>query len=128
MIETHFKILKIDDTQDWSKDITDKLGRMYGVHLVDVLERTYLCELTPSYAAYFLYTTYDGYIEDELDRDAMDELIQEGDFQTPEVSYFHVSDVKKFAHDFGKDQSDYFDDYDHEIEDMIEYCKANWPV
>jgi hypothetical protein len=128
MIDTHFKLVKIDETQYWSDEIKERVGKLYGVYLIDTNAHTYCCEVTPSYCAYFLYTTYDDPDDmDDLEAEAFDEMIRHADFNAADVSYFHVYSVKEFAYDFGEESHDE-DDYKTVLDDVLEYCNANWLV
>jgi endonuclease III-like uncharacterized protein len=88
--------------------------------------------VTPSYCAYFLYTTYDElneklYEMSDIEFDELEDAIRCTDNYTDKVSYFHVRSVTEFAHDFGKESHDE-DDYKTVLDNVLEYCNANWLV
>ena len=123
-IKPHFKLLKVDETRDWSDDVVSKAVKLYGIYLVDTNEQTYCAELTPSYCAYFLYTIFDGDPDEWFDsvEEQLAEVVSDSDYGN--TSYFHVNSVNKFAHDFGE-HTDEFDDYDELVDDYLEDCGAN---
>lgn len=61
-----FVLVRLDETQHWNQDVL-KGAKAYGVYLLDRAERTYCCELTPSYCLYPLYHYADSEDESVLD-------------------------------------------------------------
>lgn len=117
----HFKLFTVDETNQWWEGIAKYAKPIKGVYLIDVNEKTYCCELTPSYTGYFLYSVYENPFDDER----LDAEIQEGDAGTESISYFHVHSVKEFVHDFGEEKGIDREEYDEYVEAMIEHCNAN---
>jgi hypothetical protein len=67
------KYITVDETKYWNQSILDKIGdgRIKAVYLFNPEEKTYCCEITPSY-----YLTFAGYyVTKEVDEETF-ELIQ----------------------------------------------------
>ena len=137
----HFKLLQINETHDWCDEIVERAGKLFGIYLVDINRVVYCCELEPSYEADFLYTVWAEDIEDDEEREELNEIIDEVDYNSPLVSYFHVRSCNEraFVHDFGEEETGYwedgptgnewksddFDTYERLVDNMKEHCNAN---
>lgn len=138
-IHPHFKIMLTDETHMWSDEIQEKAGcKLWGAYLIDTNRHVHICSVMPSYEAWWLYTVWDNPDMTEEDREELDEMIVETDCGTDVVTYFNVSSVKKWAHDFDEmeecghdnsrtwiDNSECYDTYDDLVEAMREECHAN---
>jgi hypothetical protein len=89
------RIVLIDETLNWCKEIQKRAGRLFGVYLFDQRRHVRCCEMTPSHECHFLKTIFTAEIPDSLqgERDDLQEAILEGNRETPAVSYFHVQDI-----------------------------------
>ena len=90
-----FHVVKVDDTSDWEEKFRLKHGisKIYTVYLVDKNQVTHCCELTPSYALYYV-----GYVAEHVD--AEEQISDECDMEImsqhqESVTYLHVSDFDK---------------------------------
>jgi len=92
------KIVKIDETDHWCKEVTDLVRRIFGVYVFDARKRVPCCEQTPSFELHFLESQADWSMEDqepsEEIRDQVDNLLFEGDSQTEGVTYIHCSHIE----------------------------------
>jgi len=131
-------IVKIQSTRDWDQEFVKKsqIKEIWDVYLYDQNERTFCCELTPSYCLNYMDThAYfaDG-ISDE-DRDEAEESIMESTAWNDRVSYYHCSAIDSLPEEH-KDRNNPLDDYDDTdwsddeqyqavIDDYIGYYRAN---
>jgi len=104
MIPYKFALVCVDESSQWRGHwpkgevpeiiAEDKVGRIFGMYLVDLKSHTHCCEATPSYAAYFVRNEAErGYANDELAEALADYLLGENSEQ---VSYFHCSCFDSF--------------------------------
>ena len=68
-------------------------GVVYAVHVFDATSRTYCCEVTPSYAMFFLRHEPRALPDCEDARESVWALLMECDQDQDEVSYMHTSQV-----------------------------------
>ena len=59
-------VVRIDETKNWSLT-GPKPETIWGVYLVDMNEHTYCCSILPSLYLYFLYNSYTGEVNDEIE-------------------------------------------------------------
>lgn len=58
MIEAHFKIVVLNETNYWSEEMQAKAGgAIFRAYLYDATRIVHCCEITPSYELFPLYTT-----------------------------------------------------------------------
>ena len=99
------KILKIDQTKNWSDEIQKKVKRIFGVFIFDSKKTVHCCELTPSFECTFIGSQVD-FIPDTTDKeiDNIEDEILQGEFHEVEtVSYFHchtIDNAKRFKSGF----------------------------
>lgn len=92
-------IILIEETNSWCEEIREKAGRLFGVYLFDKRRHIHACELTPSYELHFLKTisNYSGKFsnaeEEEIERDNLEMEIMDGNRETQDIQYYHVSDI-----------------------------------
>jgi hypothetical protein len=84
------RVVAIDETFGWKDEIQKACGKIKTVYFFDAKQVTCLCEPTPSYCLYPLYS----YAENEISEEMQDDL-QEGDNQNTEPRYFHCSGIDK---------------------------------
>lgn len=94
--------IKLDETGHYDKEFLEKygVGKIYGVYIADFSSRTYCCEITPSYALYFINSVaeYPDYDDDDKRVEFLDEL-DECDGYTEPVVYFHCHTIKALPDD-----------------------------
>lgn len=94
-MKPQWAIIRIDETEFWNKDFLKKLGEnivMKGVYIYDKTERTYCCEITPSYFLTFIGTEISGSINYNNEEDfyeRMDEEIRDAERQNDSSHYRH---------------------------------------
>jgi len=94
-VKPRFALVKIDETEYWSPDIQEKVGRIFGVYIVDLSCRTFCCEVTPSYSLHFVESQWVAEIsEDEIEA-FQDEIYLHDDPQGS-IYYFHCHTVDAF--------------------------------
>ena len=146
IIRPHFKLLKMDETYMWDEEMVAKVDKIFGIYLVDVSRSVYLCELQPNYEAYFLYSIWEGKELPEDEEEEFNEMVDEADYATQLVSYFHVCGCRPptmWVHDFGAEEAGHWEDnggtelewksrdydsYDDLLDETKEYCNANHHV
>lgn len=91
-------IVKIEDRDDWLDTmILDRTSRAFSVYVLDRRQHFHLCQITPSYEAYFLGSQYEPSRElTDDERDELEEAIRTGDSNTEPVTYFDVSQVERW--------------------------------
>jgi hypothetical protein len=117
----NLKVVVLDETQYWREDIAKEAGKLFGVYLYDASRGVYACELTPSHELWFLYTTSENPLSDELY-----EAIVEGDSYTEPVSYMHCWRVKGLKHVAAR-EADPELSYEENIREAWEYYQGNCP-
>ena len=86
-------LIKIDEREHWCNAIKAQTTENFGVYVFDRDERTFCCELTPSYCLAFVandYTEIDGLAEHA--RNALNEDVLDTDNEP--VTYMHVRDIE----------------------------------
>jgi len=101
-VKPKFALVKLDETAHWSADVQEKVGRIFGVYLVDLNSATHCCEITPSYELHFVESQWTNEIpEDESER--FHDLIEENDSPRNEIKYMHCHSVDAFPEIAGLD-------------------------
>lgn len=109
-------VVRIDETKHWNLT-GPKPETIWGVYLVDMNEHTYCCELTPSLYLRFMYNTYTG---------EQNEEIEEVGNTYSEDYYVHVREFPAAdIHVIDQGTADLCDTYDEFIEAWMEHCNAN---
>jgi len=94
MRKPEFKVVCIEETQHYTdKALVEKVGKIHAVFLYNKNSHTHCCEITPSYELHYIDTTYSDHIEDELQREEVDEHIQEANLHRELIEYHHVSGI-----------------------------------
>ena len=111
------KVVKIEETQFWSKKIIKKAGKLFGVYIFDENESTFLCEITPSHYLRFLYTFAERFDEQT------EELIRESDTTEGGDFYMHAGDANKIkseaTYEFEYEGEIDGDDYQEKMEELL---------
>ncbi len=133
-------VVKFDETMNWSDDIQQKAGKIYGYYLVDTSEITHCAELTGSYYCRFLYNRVENIdafvIEEDEDSvtysDELEEIEYGGSSENtniyvPEFTKLDVvsdSYCEKYSE---TELQDFLEEsaYEDFIEEAIEYFKCN---
>lgn len=95
-IEPDWCLIKFDERRHWRDDIQSATKAIWSVYTFDRSSYTYCCELTPSYALFFVANEVDFADEledDEEAREAVMTLVGYG--ESERVAYMHVSDVEQ---------------------------------
>lgn len=86
--KTDFHVIKIDETRFFNDEkLVKAAGKIFVIYMYDKNERTYCCELTPSYYLIPLYNYSENWLEDDLN----DELMNLEHLN--DVMYVHCSDI-----------------------------------
>lgn len=121
-LKTDFRVVAIDETRHWSKDIQKACGTIKTVYLFDKSVITNCCEITPSYALTPLYYIAENDISDEMHETLQNEL-------TDEVSYFHCSVIDELETETPENniefESSESEEYTEHFDEMFEYCNGN---
>ena len=91
-------IVKIEDRDEWlDRYILDRTARLFSVYVFDRRQHVHICQVTPSYEAYFLGSQYEASRElTDDEREELEEHIRVGDAQTEPVTYFDVADAERW--------------------------------
>ena len=125
------RVCLIDETEHWNNEIADAAGKIFGVYLYNVDEVTHCCELTPSYELNFLQSVPLELPKAENFREKLLDVIDEGNFQTERVHYFHchvIDRLPKIKRGQIKQGTYHYDRYkrkDFEMDDAIENWNGN---
>lgn len=97
-IKPNYCLIKLDERQFWNEEISGQTKAMYGVYAFDRNERTFCCEITPSYCLVFVANDYEE-IDDlsEEERDSLNEKVLSASNEP--VTYMHVRTVEKIIAD-----------------------------
>jgi len=130
--KARFILLRLDETHDWTLDL--KGAHAFGVYLVDLSEKTFCCEVTPSYTLYPLYHYTDS--EDEALREEVSEEPMSDD-----VQYRHCAGIDAMIGAYPATKNDLYvgpghenpinnvhalaESYDNLVEDTAEHYRAN---
>lgn len=117
----NLKVVLLDETRYWSKDIASAAGKLFGVYLYDASLGVRVCELTPSHELWFLYTAPQVPLSEEQYED-----ILEGDRNTEPVILMHCSRVQQLKHVASR-EADPDLSYEENIEQAREYYQGNCP-
>jgi len=130
-MKTDFQIIKVDETEQWSDEIKNQVGKIYCVYLYDKSVVTHCAEITPSYDMHPLYYTT-GLSPDKYSEEVGEHVHDQ--FRDGEPVYFHCSFVEKQEHypvetmlalnkDVWAGQDN--DEYNELVESTVEYFKCN---
>jgi len=122
VLKTDFRVVAIDETRHWSKEIQEACGTIETVYLYDSSVRVNCCELTPSYALTPLYFNTENEISDEMHEKLHNEL-------SDEISYFHCRVIDELESETTENNIDFesseSEEYVEHFEEMREYCNGN---
>jgi len=122
VIKSDFRVVAIDETRHWNKDIQEACGTIKTVYLFDKSVQTFCCEITPSYALTPLYYIAENEISDEMHETLQQELPNE-------VSHFHCSVVDELESESTENDIDFesseSEEYQEHYAEVEEYCNAN---
>lgn len=95
-----FKYVRIDETRYWNEAFVAGLGpgaKLIATYVYDETERTYCCEMTPSYWLEYLGTHVESGRElTEEEWEKVHEFIMQGDAENGEAGHYrHCSDVRR---------------------------------
>jgi hypothetical protein len=114
-------IVSLDETQYYSIAEEDKpfIEKIIQIYLFDRNERTYCCELTPSYYLDPVYA--DVYVKEGTPDDIRDALYEKYCFEPSEGSYYHCGAIEGIPADrkyqFGEVET---------MDEAREDAQANW--
>jgi hypothetical protein len=130
--KARFILLRLDETHDWTLDLGG--ARAFGVYLVDLSEKTFCCELTPSYTLYPLYHYTDS--ENEKLREAVSEEPMDS-----QITYMHCMGIDALMQVYPATRNDLYvmpghdkpidtvhalaESYDKLVEETAENYRAN---
>ena len=121
------KVVKIEETQFWSKKIVKKAGKLFGVYIFDENESTFCCEITPSHYLRFLYSFTEKFVDDKTN-----ELIRESDATEGGDFYMHSGDANKIeavaTYEFEYEGEIEDEDYREKLDSLLDTLAGNPPV
>lgn len=120
-LASEIKLVKINETRHWSKEIQDACGTIETVYMYDSSVTTNLCEVTPSYELTPLYYVTENEISDEIHSEMTGEEME------PIYMHCHVVDLMdKFDTQKGFDfESSEDEEYKESFEEVREYLNCN---
>lgn len=124
ILTSNFRLVAIDESHHWKKDILDKCGgTIKTVYIYDKSVTTNLCEITPSYELTPLYYITESDVDDEVH-----ELLN-NEIGNDDVRYYHchvVDAIESVAIEndieFSTSESEEYKEHFSELE---EYCNGN---
>lgn len=129
------RIIKIDQTQHWRKDIVLKAGRIHSVYGFDANLGVHLCSLTPAYELKFIGYTWDNHVDDEVENEWLCEEILAAEADAELFAYYEKINLEKTEKWTVTDEEwqETLDDNDGNVDEarqslldeMIEHCQAN---
>lgn len=119
------RVVAIDETQFWKKDIVDACGgQIKTVYIYDASVQTNLCEIRPSYYLTPLYAVPLGEISDETDEILRNSTALDGDEMYVLCCVIDGMETIETKQDFDFEDSD-SDEYKEEFEVAREYADCN---
>lgn len=128
----NFWLIKIDERPYWvNSTVLERTTANYGVYAVDRNSCTRLCEITPSYALFFVANVYEEVPDlTEEQREELDELVMTGGDYSEPVTYMHVRTVEKLIEEYperARDTAEFLDiDFDDECDEPINQITEAW--
>ena len=127
----HFKVVVFDETRNWREDVVTRAGgKIFSTYLFDAGQRTYCCEITPSYDLRHLFST--PLVDDE--NGTVEEVLREGEAGNDNDGYYHCNAIDRdlgntLVHDFGvelvDDDGDIAETRESLMEDYREWSQGN---
>ena len=121
-LATDFRVVAVDETHHWDKEIQDVCGSIKTVYLFDKSVQTFCCEITPSYALTPLYYITENEVSDEMWETLHNELPHE-------VSYYHCRVIDELETESPNNNIDFesseSEEYLEHFEEVREYCNGN---
>lgn len=126
----HLMLVTLDETQYWSESITERAGRVYGTYLVDLNERTFCCEITPSYCLEPLYSSALLSLEEEdQDQKLYDEITEGHDACDNDPRYFHCRVIDTLPasqkYDLGTAWISADESREDAMQELVSYYRSN---
>lgn len=91
--QSRFCVLKLDESDNWSPEVTTKAKRVFSLYLFDASRRVHCCEFTPSYECTFLESQWHNPALSDREADRLDMEIRQQDIADPPVRYFHCHQI-----------------------------------
>jgi hypothetical protein len=123
-IKPQFNVVVLDETHQWSDEIRQYAGKMYGAYMYDVNRQVHVAELTPSYELYFLCNTPLNQVSDEM----QEAIFEAGSGSGTDVMYVHCKDIDRLpdTHKHYGQPVDLGDDtYDEVLERALDHRRGN---
>lgn len=86
-----FFLIKLDETEYWEHPTLVNSGRIFGLYVADLSQRTHCCEWTPSYELNFVKSQCEFF--DEKNYEEIDDCMMEADANSEPVIYMHCTTV-----------------------------------
>ena len=117
-----FKLVVLDETSNWPKEIVAKAEKIYRTYIFDANRAVHCCEITPSYELFPVCTT--PLIDDR--EGTLEEMLCGG--EDYDVVYWHAHRLDRLPptqfYDCGQEVS-MPDDYDDCRDAHLDYCRGN---
>lgn len=123
-IKPQFNVVVLDETRNWSENVQQHAGKMYGAYMYDQNRAVHAAELTPSYELYFLCNTPLNQVSDEMQQ----AIFEAGSGSDTDVMYVHCKDIDRLpdTHKHYGQPVDLGDDtYDEVLEAALEHRRSN---
>lgn len=123
LIKSDIRVVAIDETRHWDKEIQDLCGTIKTVYMYDSSVQTRCCEITPSYYLTPLYYVIENEVSDEVWDMVNDNLVNE----EPMYMHCHVVDElesvqTKNGFEFESSEDE---EYREHFEEVREYLNGN---
>jgi len=126
-LKPNFIYVKIDETEFWDKKSLEEHGitRVYAVYLYDENSRTYLCEMTPSYALHYCDFCFDMAAGSEDSSNTAYDFLLDNPYDSA-CTYTHCTSIDRIPEDqkdrsldYGDELKPYSDMDDAEYMDLV---------
>jgi hypothetical protein len=111
-IPPEFVFIRLETTQYWKEEFLKKhkIKKVFDIHLYNQAEKTYCCEITPSYELNYVQTDaeLEEGVEDDVAEAAHDAVMAESG-NNELVSYYHIWAIEAMG-DECKDKDNPLDD------------------
>lgn len=123
LIKSDIRVVAIDETRHWTKEIQDLCGTIKTVYMYDSSVQTHCCEITPSYYLTPLYYIIENEVSDETY-----DLVNEN-LANEEPMYMHCNVVDELESIASEKELDFEDseseEYREHFEEVREYLNGN---
>lgn len=124
----NLKLVVIEETKYYPPEIQLRAGKVFQTYVYDASVGHHLCEITPSFELHPLNTTPLNHLEDEEQREALHEVLDEAN-RGSDVRYWHCRAIERIPATHKKDfrvvERDPDEDYEQQFESQLDYLRGN---